>query len=204
MADRTLTGILLVGGTSSRFGSPKALARFEGETLAERAWRLLGEVCDERLVVGGDGLTDPGTGPVAAIGVGLGAATNDVAIVVPVDMPLLTAAALRQLAESYRTETGTALVHEWRFPSPDQVDFMIDGIFHYVLAYVQQNFRALFPNGVQPLPKLRSANIIKANSRMTRMTVEQDLQRTQQKPQPLQLKLQLAFDRSTQMHNGNA
>jgi molybdopterin-guanine dinucleotide biosynthesis protein A len=102
VADRTLTGILLVGGTSSRFGSPKALARFEGETLAERAWRLLGEVCDERVVVGGDGLTDPGTGPVAAIDVGLGAATNDVAIVVPVDMPLLTAAALKQLADACR------------------------------------------------------------------------------------------------------
>ena len=43
---QSLTGILLVGGASSRFGSPKALAEFEGETLADRAWRLLGEVCD--------------------------------------------------------------------------------------------------------------------------------------------------------------
>jgi hypothetical protein len=47
-----LTGILLVGGASTRFGSPKALATFHGETLAERAWRLLGEACDERLAVG--------------------------------------------------------------------------------------------------------------------------------------------------------
>ena len=44
--------MLLVGGASSRFGSPKALALFRGETLAERAWRLLGEACDERLAVG--------------------------------------------------------------------------------------------------------------------------------------------------------
>ncbi len=57
MADRELTGILLVGGASSRFGSPKALARFEGETLAERAWSLLGEVCAETIAVGrSDGL----------------------------------------------------------------------------------------------------------------------------------------------------
>src|SRR5438067_1992422 len=41
VADRRLSGILLVGGMSSRFGSPKALARFEGEMLADRAWRLL-------------------------------------------------------------------------------------------------------------------------------------------------------------------
>ena len=102
MADRALTGILLAGGSSSRFGSSKALARLDGETLRERAWRLLGEACEERLVVGGDGLADPGTGPVAAIAVGLRAASHDVAVVVPVDMPLLTADALLALADACR------------------------------------------------------------------------------------------------------
>ena len=47
-----LTGALLVGGASERFGSPKALATFQGETLAERGRRLLAEACDEVLVVG--------------------------------------------------------------------------------------------------------------------------------------------------------
>ena len=46
------TGVLLVGGASARFGSPKALARFGGETLAERAWRILGEAFERRLAVG--------------------------------------------------------------------------------------------------------------------------------------------------------
>jgi molybdopterin-guanine dinucleotide biosynthesis protein A len=106
VAHRELTGILLVGGSSSRFGSPKALARLAGETLAERAWRLLGEVCAERIAVGrSDGLPfetlpDPGTGPVAAIAAGLRSATHDVAVVVPVDMPLLTGEALRLLADA--------------------------------------------------------------------------------------------------------
>jgi molybdenum cofactor guanylyltransferase len=106
VADRELTGILLVGGSSSRFGSPKALARLAGETLAERAWRLLGEVCAERIAVGrSDGLPfetlpDPGTGPVAAIAAGLRSATHDVAVVVPVDMPLLTGEALRLLVRA--------------------------------------------------------------------------------------------------------
>lgn len=97
-----MTGILLVGGSSSRFGSPKELAQFEGETLADRAWRLLGEVCDERLAVGGDGLSDPGTGPVAAIAAGLRKAAHELTVVIPVDMPLLTADALRLLAEACR------------------------------------------------------------------------------------------------------
>jgi molybdenum cofactor guanylyltransferase len=102
VADQELSGILLVGGASSRFGSPKDLAELEGETLAERALRLLGAVCAERIVVGGDGLADPGTGPVAAVAVGLRAATHEVAVVIPVDMPLLIPSALRLLAEACR------------------------------------------------------------------------------------------------------
>jgi molybdopterin-guanine dinucleotide biosynthesis protein A len=109
VADRALTGILLVGGASSRFGSPKALARFEGGTLAERAWRLLDEVCDERVAVGRlreglpfPSLSDEGTGPVAAIAAGLRGASHEVAVVIPVDMPRLTVRALMLLAEACR------------------------------------------------------------------------------------------------------
>jgi molybdenum cofactor guanylyltransferase len=108
VADHGLSGILLVGGASSRFGSPKALAEFGGETLAERAWRVLGEACEDRIAVGRGAdlpfpaLEDEGTGPVAAIGVGLHAASHDVVVVVPVDMPLLTAGALRALADACR------------------------------------------------------------------------------------------------------
>ena len=99
MADR-LTGVLLVGGASTRFGSPKAQAVFEGETLQDRAWRLLGEACAEQVLVGpGD---DPGTGPVAAIAAGLRRATHEVAVVIPVDMPLLTVDALHALAHACR------------------------------------------------------------------------------------------------------
>jgi molybdopterin-guanine dinucleotide biosynthesis protein A len=102
VADPRLTGILLAGGASVRFGSPKQLAVYEGETLADRAWRLLAEVCDERQLVGPDGLADPGTGPVAAIAAGLRAATHELTVVIPVDMPLLTGEALRLLAGACR------------------------------------------------------------------------------------------------------
>ena len=43
---------MLVGGASTRFGSPKALATIDGESFVDRAKRILGEACDEVLVVG--------------------------------------------------------------------------------------------------------------------------------------------------------
>src|SRR5207244_8011256 len=47
-------------------------------------------------------LADPGTGPVSASAAGLRAATHELAVVIPVDMPLLTPAALRLLAAACR------------------------------------------------------------------------------------------------------
>jgi molybdopterin-guanine dinucleotide biosynthesis protein A len=100
-----LTGIVLVGGASTRFGSPKALARIGDETLAERAWRLLGEACDERLAVGkADGLpfpllddaSDVGA-PIAGVVAGLRAASNERCVVIPVDCPWLRAETVRLL-----------------------------------------------------------------------------------------------------------
>jgi molybdopterin-guanine dinucleotide biosynthesis protein A len=109
-----LTGVLLVGGASTRFGSPKALARLNGELLAERAWRLLGDACTERLAVGkpADGLDLPfdvlddgleTRAALAGIVAGLRAATTDVSVVVPVDMPRLTAKLLQDLAAACTT-----------------------------------------------------------------------------------------------------
>jgi molybdopterin-guanine dinucleotide biosynthesis protein A/GNAT superfamily N-acetyltransferase len=106
-----LTGVLLVGGASRRFGSPKALAELDGETLAERAWRILGDACDERIAVGktSDGIelpfpiVDDGTevrAPIAGVVAGLRAATNGICVVIPVDMPFLTPDLLRALARA--------------------------------------------------------------------------------------------------------
>jgi molybdopterin-guanine dinucleotide biosynthesis protein A len=103
-----LTGVLLVGGASTRFGSPKALARYDGETLAAHAWRTLGEACEERLAVGkwADGLALPfelvddeteTRAAIAGIVAGLRAAPTEIAVVLPVDTPLVTPSLLRNL-----------------------------------------------------------------------------------------------------------
>ena len=112
MARRRLTGVLLVGGSSTRFGSPKALATFAGETLAVRAWRVLGEACDERIAVGKHGelelpfeVVDDGIelrAPLVGVVAGLRAATHDVAVFLPVDAPLVSPAILQALGDACR------------------------------------------------------------------------------------------------------
>ena len=111
MADRPLTGILLVGGASTRFGSPKALARLGlgGATLAQHAWEALA-FCDERIAVGktADGLElpfpllDDGSdirAPIVGLVAGLRAARNELTVVLPVDTPRVEAETLRTLAD---------------------------------------------------------------------------------------------------------
>jgi molybdopterin-guanine dinucleotide biosynthesis protein A len=104
-----VTGVLLVGGASMRFGSPKALAELGDETLAERAWRTLGEACDERLAVGKaqdalplpfpllDDATDV-RAPIAGVVAGLRVANDEVCVFLPIDCPLISAESLRRLA----------------------------------------------------------------------------------------------------------
>jgi molybdopterin-guanine dinucleotide biosynthesis protein A len=111
VAREGVTGVLLVGGASRRFGSPKALARLDGETLAERAWRTLGEACDERLAVGKAADALPLPFPVAddgselraaivGVAAGLRLAPTDLCVVVPVDLPDVTPAVLEELARA--------------------------------------------------------------------------------------------------------
>jgi molybdenum cofactor guanylyltransferase len=104
-----VTGALLVGGASTRFGSPKALAEFGGETLAERGHRVLAAAFGEVIVVGKAvdefdlpfPLLDDGSDVRAAI-VGVAAALRlartDLVVVLPTDMPWVTPAVLRALA----------------------------------------------------------------------------------------------------------
>jgi molybdenum cofactor guanylyltransferase len=110
VADPGLTGVLLVGGASTRFGSPKPLARLEGRTLAEIGWETLA-FCDERFAVGklADGLelpfpvVDDGSdvrAPIAGMVAGLRRAANDVCVILPVDTPGIAAEHLAALADA--------------------------------------------------------------------------------------------------------
>jgi molybdopterin-guanine dinucleotide biosynthesis protein A len=110
VADRALTGVVLVGGASSRYGSPKALVELDGETLADRARRVLGQVCAEVLLVGKAGelpfeVIDDGAdvrAPIAGVVAGLRVAANEVVVFLPVDCPRVTPALLRSLGDACR------------------------------------------------------------------------------------------------------
>lgn len=118
MADRPLTGVLLVGGASSRFGAPKALAELDGKTLAQRGWETLEAACDEVLAVGklADDLGLPfplvddatsSRAPVFGVLAALRAARHDVCVVLPVDCPLVTPALVSALGRAGAvTQTG--------------------------------------------------------------------------------------------------
>jgi molybdopterin-guanine dinucleotide biosynthesis protein A len=104
-----VTGVLLVGGASSRFGSPKALALFDGEKLAIRGYRLLEETFGVAIAVGKEAddldlpfpVQDDGRDERAAIlglAAGLRLAETDLCVVLPTDMPRVTRSLLRALA----------------------------------------------------------------------------------------------------------
>jgi molybdopterin-guanine dinucleotide biosynthesis protein A len=107
----SITGILLVGGASRRFGSPKALASLGITTLAERGWRSL-RWCDERIAVGKADtpplpfeVRDDGIdvrAPIAGVVAGLRYARNEVCVFLPVDAPLVGEDELRALVAGCR------------------------------------------------------------------------------------------------------
>jgi molybdenum cofactor guanylyltransferase len=109
----TVAGIILAGGSSSRFGSDKLRAPYRGRPLLHHAIDRVAEVCDDVIVVMGpeaDGNDLPdaarlaqdsteGEGPLAGLHAGLLAAVrSDVALVVAGDMPDVSPDVLRELA----------------------------------------------------------------------------------------------------------
>ena len=111
MTHSGVTGAVMAGGRSARFGRDKALLELAGETLLARAVRRLSQVCDSVVVVGPAErsvavpgirvITDehPGIGPLGGIATALRATAAERLLVVATDMPLLNESLLRLLVE---------------------------------------------------------------------------------------------------------
>jgi molybdopterin-guanine dinucleotide biosynthesis protein A len=107
-----VSGVVLAGGRSTRFGTDKLAAPYGGRPLLHAPVEVLQAICDEVIVVlapgrAGDDLppgvrvaNDPteGAGPLAGLHAGLLAAVrSDLALVVGGDMPELQPPVLREL-----------------------------------------------------------------------------------------------------------
>jgi len=105
-----VAGLLLTGGSSRRMGHDKATLVIDGEPSARRLGALLAEVVDPALEVGPQrsGLAavaeePPGHGPLAALVAGWSALSHagheGSVVVLACDLPLVTSAFIRWLAE---------------------------------------------------------------------------------------------------------
>jgi CTP:molybdopterin cytidylyltransferase MocA len=116
-----VTGLVLAAGEGRRFGRPKALVELGGETLLDRAVRVLRDGgCDGTVVVvtapGLAGASDraPGAGVVvvtnpdwrsgmgSSLRVGLGSVNGDAAVLMLVDTPGIGAEVVRRLLAAHR------------------------------------------------------------------------------------------------------
>ncbi|MBM4407106.1 MAG: hypothetical protein FJ038_00560 [Chloroflexi bacterium] len=127
-----VTGIVLAGGRSARFGRDKLAELLDGRTLLDRAVDALAIRCSEVLVIGAaDGpdpvlhpihrgtaairvLRDPevGGGPLVGLAVGLEAAAEAIVLVAGGDMPSLDPSLLSLLADEVAARAGAAALQE--------------------------------------------------------------------------------------------
>lgn len=119
-------GIILAGGLSSRYGSPKAFAKWEGVHFYKLTMQALAPHCDETVIVTRPELVErfdcllqvvtdlaevAGEGPLAGILSGMEAVEADRYIVLPCDMPFMTSEVIGRLVECYESAV-TAVVLE--------------------------------------------------------------------------------------------
>lgn len=107
MGEDGLLGIILAGGQSSRMGQDKAQLAYRGTSLLAHMGGLLKQAGAEEIAVSGITraahgwrcLPDatPGQGPGVALAALIGQLGGRAALIVPVDMPLLSAATLMAL-----------------------------------------------------------------------------------------------------------
>lgn len=147
MADdgqRARSGVVLVGGRSSRIGAPKALIDLAGAPLVRHVLRALAPSCDEIVLVAApadaqpeelraglahetdllrrDGIPvrivhdeRPHLGPVSGLATGLGAARGDVAWVTACDVPFLAPSLVDALfARAEADPLADVVLPRWR------------------------------------------------------------------------------------------
>lgn len=119
-----LAGLVLCGGDSRRMGGDKAVIEVHGRRLVEVVAERLGDVASPVVLASGspgrlrwagyEEVADvaPAAGPLAGLAAGLQASPHELVAVVAVDMPFLSAALFRRLADLRRDEDVVVPVTE--------------------------------------------------------------------------------------------
>jgi molybdopterin-guanine dinucleotide biosynthesis protein A len=116
-------GILLAGGQSRRFGSPKAFAVHQNEYFFKKVIKVLEPYVNDIIIVSHPSITQRlqseyegkviedveefrGDGPLAGIYSGMSTLTSDTYIILPCDMPFLLPSTIMWLIEQYELSGG--------------------------------------------------------------------------------------------------
>lgn len=117
---KSISGIILAGGYSSRMGKNKADLLLDGKTFLEREIELLRNAGIDDIAVAGYSCNDknvksvndviPHKGPMSGIHAGLKAIENEAAFVIAVDTPLVPEKTIRKLSEIYNDSEADAVI----------------------------------------------------------------------------------------------
>lgn len=149
MCDK-LSAIILAGGFSSRMGQDKAVLPLAGTTLLQYMTDKLRGIGIEEIIVSGwqdcpIGTTYvpdvyPHRGPLSGIHAGLLAVPNDSALVIPVDMPLISEKSLLALVHAHGEKAITLLESE---PLPGIFDAKLAPVCETLLRGKSYSLRGL-------------------------------------------------------------
>ncbi|MBX3593270.1 molybdenum cofactor guanylyltransferase [Sphingomonas sp.] len=129
-------GALLAGGRSRRFGTDKALARLNGQTLLDHAAHALAAYCDSVVVIGHEAsgyrtLPDwprAGLGPLGGLAAALRHAAghgHGEVLAIPVDCLTLPAPLVDRLSPGPACLTGQPVIGVWPAALADAIDAFV-------------------------------------------------------------------------------
>ena len=142
-------GILLAGGLSRRYGSPKAFSKINGKKFYEISYEILSAICDHVVIVTRSELTHrfpkdkhviidippySGCGPLAGIFSAMITEKADHYVVLPCDMPLLTKKIVRKLYDHHKKDITVTVVGDrlqplvsiWDYHMVEKIKWMLD------------------------------------------------------------------------------
>ena len=162
---RGITGIILSGGKSSRYGMNKALASFQGTTIIERVVSAMNSVFQKTILITNDPkeytyLNLPvypdiikGIGPVGGIFTGLESMTDPIGFVVACDMPFLNPDLIRYMISRKSGYDAVVPKVGWKIES-------LHALYHRdCLPAVRENIKAGVYQAIQFQAKVRTLYI---------------------------------------------